>query len=129
MRTPIAATLLPAVLVTALAAGCADSSTANLDRRLAALDGISEAELLRRMALSPAQVTDTDGVRRISFVQNWPDILIMTFRPIDAPTPNVPDLIDRHCIYTFTLKDGRVAGHSFAGSACGWGGYPMIMPA
>lgn len=129
MRRRLLATMLPALLATALAAGCADSSIENLDRRLAALVGIPEAELLRRFDLRPAQITEADGARQITFVQNWPDFVIMTFRPIDAPTPNVRGLIDRYCAYTFTIRDGRVTGYSFRGEACGWGGYPVIRPA
>jgi hypothetical protein len=128
MRRRMFTTMLPALLATALAAGCADSSIGNLERRLGALVGIPEDELVRRFDLRP-HITEADGARQITFVQNWPDFVMMSFRPIDAPTPNVPGLIDRYCAYTFTIREGRVAAYAFQGAACGWGGYPVIRPA
>ena len=120
---------LAALGVAMLAGGCADSGRVELDRRLAPLIGISEADLTRRLELPPTKVSEVDGTKYIAYYQYWPDILIMQFRPQNAPVYNVPNQIDRYCEITYAVRGGKVAGYTYQGDACGWGGYPMIGPA
>jgi hypothetical protein len=112
----------------ALVAGCADSGRVELDRRLAPLIGIPEAELTRRLQLPPTKVSEVEGTKYLAYYQYWPDLLIMTFRPEYAPPYNAPDLIDRYCEITYAVRGGRVVGYTYQGDACGWGGYPVIGP-
>lgn len=119
--------VLAAVLAVAVA-GCADTARQGAEQRLSALVGVSEQELVRRMG-APTRVGEEDGQRVVVYYQYWPDFAFFGTRSDDDALQATPGLIDRYCETRFAVAQGRVEGFALRGSACGWGGYPVIAPA
>ncbi len=115
-------------VVLALLAGCERQSPAELHGRLAALVGISETELVRRVT-GPPTLREVDGRRFVSFTEAWPYVPAsprgqmwgFDFQPNPAHRGHV-------CEANFEIVQDRVAGYFLRGDACGWDGWPVIAP-
>lgn len=111
----IAAALLAATMLS----GCADdNSLATYETQLKTLVGKPEADLTRRMG-KPTRVSEAAGQRAVVYYLDWPG---WTGRNSSVAGP------DRFCEITFPIQQGKVASYSLRGKACGWDGYPEILP-
>jgi len=119
-------------------AGCATGGVAEVEARLGELVGVAEAELVRRVGV-PQRVHEANDRRFLAYVEYWPGMPAPRFAAFGVGGwyhgglgmgfgHSIPPAPERFCEATFEVNAGRVAGFQLRGTACGWSGWPAILP-
>jgi hypothetical protein len=120
-------------------AGCGTDGWQETEARLGALVGVPEAELVRRVGV-PARVHETEGRRFLAYVEHWQDLAYAPWGGFGTRMYGRGGVFgmgvgggsfqyaDRYCEATFEVAEGRVAGVILRGNACGWSGWPAVLP-
>lgn len=98
--------LLVCVIAGFILSGCA--TTSGFEKKLASLNGITEADLIRSFG-TPQQVYETDGSKFLTFTSS---------RFVMIPSAYGSMGNTRSCQATFEISQGVVVGSTFKGNDC-----------
>ncbi len=113
--------------VVLLLCGCARDSARELDAKLNPLVGRPTMDVVGVLGM-PDRVTlvegEPPGRAQLHYRLIWPLTVVREQpMPVGMQTPYA-----QVCDIVFTTAEARVAGYSYEGPVCGWGGLPGVAP-